>query len=73
MISVEPKVGETWHFLIGEAVCCARGEIVAITPYTATIRTSRVLSEPSVYARSKITFVERVIPVTTMKDMCGND
>ena len=73
MTSVEPRVGETWHFLIGDAVCCAKGEIINITPYTATIkREASVLSQPSVYARSKITFVERVGPVNS-RYMCDND
>jgi hypothetical protein len=73
MTSVEPKVGETWYFLIGDAVCCTSGEVVNITPNTATIRSgARIFGEPSVYARSKITFVERVASVDS-RYMCDND
>jgi len=74
MTSVEPKVGETWYFLIGDAVCCSSGEVVNITPNTATIRnSSRVFSEPSVYARSKINFVEKITRIKDSRYMCDND
>jgi len=72
MISVEPRVGEVWHFLIGDAVACSIGKIVNITDYTATIKVSEYF-DPVVYARSKINFIERVIMVRDSRYMCDND
>jgi hypothetical protein len=72
MTSDEPKVGQVWHFLIGDDVSCAIGKIVNITDYTATIKVSEYF-DPVVYARSKIEFIERVIMVKDSKYLCGND
>lgn len=71
MTSVNPAIGETWYFLIGDAVCCTMGEIIDITKNTATIKQEKLWREPLVYARSKITFVERVM--TRSNYMCDND
>lgn len=72
MTYVNPKVGEVWHFLIGDAVACSTGKIMNITYYTSTIKVSEYF-DPVVYARSKITFVERVILVRDSRYMCDND
>ena len=73
MTSVNPCIGETWYYLIGDAVSCTKGEIVDITPYTVSFRRqSTIMSEPLVYPRSKIEFVERIV-VGNSKYMCDND
>jgi len=72
MTSAEPRVGEVWHFLIGDDVACAIGKIVNITDYTATIKVSEYF-DPVVYARSKIEFIERVTMARDSRYMCDND
>ena len=72
MIPVNPKVGEVWHFLIGDAVACSIGKIMNITDYTSTIKMSEYF-DTVVYPRSKITFVERVVLVKDSRYVCDND
>lgn len=70
----EPKLGETWYFLIGEAVACSKGKIIDITPGTVTFgrEDSYLPYDPPVYARSKIEFVER-IGNESRESLCGNE
>lgn len=75
-MKTEPKIGETWYFLIGNAVACSKGKIIDITPGTVTFgREESYLSyDPPVYARSKIQFIERICNVTSESSkLCGND
>lgn len=68
----EPRIGETWYFSIGDAVVCNQGQILNITPYTVTIkRDNRLFSEPDVYVRSKINFIEKISPKSNY--ICDND
>jgi hypothetical protein len=75
MISDKPKNGETWYFLVDGAVTCRKGIIVDQTEKTTKIKHVDSVFDPSVYALSKITFVERVgkIPVTFLDNGCDND
>jgi hypothetical protein len=74
MISDKPKNGETWYFLVDGAVTCRKGIIVDQTEKTTKIKHVDSVFDPSVYALSKITFVERVgkIPVTFLDYGCDN-
>lgn len=72
----EPKIGETWYYLIGEAISCSKGKIIDITSGTVTFAREECYLpyDPPVYARNKIEFVERIGNVTTeSSQLCGND
>lgn len=75
-MKLEPKIGETWYFLIGQAVACSKGKIIDITPGTVTFAREETYLpyDHPVYARHKIEFVERIGNATSeSSQLCGND
>ena len=71
-----PKIGETWYYLIGDAVACSKGKIIDITSGTVTFAREETYLpyDPPVYPRSKIEFVERIgNNIGESSDLCGND